>query len=253
MADEATPDTGNGTPTPESAPAPTATDPAAIRASALAAGFEVFDPSEMHGFKTKVAEKAEKKLAEAQAQLAAIQAENEKFAAQKKEQDSAGQSDSEKHRAERNEWRTRDEAAAKALKDEQKATADLKAQLNRERVQNRISALMPDAGNLEMAQMWADKHVGERLSTDESGQLVWTDPAGIPYYGVNAANQFNEWWQADDQKFLRTGNPPGPPTSGATSAPAPQPEQPFKRDPAKSAMENYLAAEAWDAQQRGKQ
>ena len=137
-------------------------------------------------------------------------------------------------------------AEAQAL---EKQLTESKDALARERVQNKIRSLMPDSVNPELSLMWAERYVGKFLSTDESGQLVWTDPTGVPHLGPAAEKNFTDWWKLDAQKSQRSGNVPGPATSGAPSAPTPQNQTAYARNPALSQIDNYAAAEEWAKQQ----
>ena len=248
MADEATtPQEGNGTPAtaPAEGAAPTFT-PEQIREMAKAVGIQTFDSSEMHGFKTKIAAKTEAEKSELAAKFDALQAEHLKLAEWKAKQDNQGKSDAELHNEQRRAWLDADKAKDAQLAEAQKAAEALQRSLEKERVQNRIRGLMPDANNGEMALMWAEKYVGKFLSTDESGELVWTDPTGVPHIGVAAEKNFSDWYYSDAQKHLRSGNVPGPVTSGAPSAPTQTQQTSYVRNPALSQMENYAAAEEWD-------
>jgi hypothetical protein len=205
----------------------------------------------MHGLKAAERAKAEAEAAQVAAKLASLQAEHAKLAEWKQKQDNEGKSEAELHREQFRVWQETDKSKDAEIKAATKANEALQKQLELERVQNKISMLMPDANNPEMALMWAKEKVGARLSTNEAGELVWTEPSGVPHEGIAAAQKFDEWYQLDAQKHLRSGHVPGPPTSGAASAPTPTEPGPYKRDPNLSAMQNYVAAEEWDKKRKG--
>lgn len=247
MADEAQPQEGNGTPAPAE---DTVAATAAARELLISQGHQVLDSSAFHGIKTEARAKAEAEKAQLQAEHDSLQAEHLKLAEWKAKHDNQGKSDAELHNEQRRAWLDADKAKDAQLAEAQKAAEALQRSLEKERVQNRIRGLMPDANNGEMALMWAEKHVGKFLSTDESGDLVWTDPTGVPHIGVAAEKNFTDWWALDSQKYLRSGHVPGPVTAGAPSAPSPQAPGPYQRNPALSQIENYAAAEEW-AKQHG--
>jgi len=253
MADEPTAqdapvEGGNGKPA-DASPVP---DVAAARTAAIAAGLQVFDSSEMHGLKSAERAKAEAEAAQTVAKYESLQAEHAKLAEWKSRQDNEGKSEAELHREQFRAWQESDKSKDADLKAATKANKDLQKQLELERVQNKISILMPDAQSPEMALMWAREKVGERLSTNDKGALIWTEPSGVPHEGVAAAQKFNEWYALDAQKHLRSGNVPGPPTSGAPSAPTPQEPPRPTIQPGRTSMENYIAGDDWD-KQRGNQ
>jgi hypothetical protein len=248
-AQDAPTDSGNGAPTPE---APT-TDVADVRKAAIAAGLQVFDSSEMHGLKSGERAKAEAEAAQMSVTLKSLQAEHAKLTEWKSQQDNQGKSEAELHREQFRAWQENDKAKDADIKAASKANEGLQKQLELERVQNRISILMPDANSPEMALMWAKDKVGKLLSTNDAGDLVWTEPSGIPHEGIAAAQKFQEWYALDGQKHLRSSNAPGPVTSGAPSAPSAAAPQRPTVSPGRSSMDNYLAGEDWDNQQKGKQ
>ena len=238
------------------APAPADDKVAALTAARellIAEGHQVLDSSAFHGIKTKAAADAEARASEIATKYESLQAEHTKLSEWKAKLDNEGKSENELHASERRAWMDQDKERIALLEVANKETTDLQKSLERERVQNRIAGLMSNTTNPEAALMWADKYIGKLLSTNDTGQLVWTDPTGIPHVGPAAVKLVTEWWASDAQKFLHAGNAPGPPTGGAPSAPSPQTPEAFKRDPAKSAMENYVAAEEWDAKQRAAQ
>ncbi len=242
-AQDAPAEGSNGSPPPEAAPA---TDKAEIRKAALAAGFQVFDSDEMHGLKSGERAKAEAEAAQLATKFQSLQAEHAKLAEWKQKQDNDGKSESELHREQFRVWQETDKGKDAEIKAGTKANETLQKQLELERVQNKISLLMPDANSPEMALMWAKDKVGARLSTNDAGELIWTEPSGVPHEGIAAAQKFDEWYQLDGQKHLRSGNTPGPPTAGAPSAPASTEPGKYQRNPALSNMENYVEAEKWD-------
>lgn len=243
-AQDAPAESGNGTP-PE---APTV-DKAEVRKAALAAGFQVFDSDEMHGLKSGERAKAEAEAAQIATKYQSLQAEHAKLAEWKSKQDNDGKSEAELHREQFRVWQETDKGKDADLKAASKTNEGLQKQLELERVQNKISLLMPDANSPEMALMWAKEKVGARLSTNDAGELIWTEPSGVPHEGIAAAQKFAEWYALDGQKHLRNSNVPGPPTAGSPSAPTPTEPGPYKRNPALNAMENYVAAEEWDKKQ----
>ena len=193
---------------------------------------------------------AEAKASEMAAKYDSLQAEHAKLVEKETTRNNQGKSEAELHREQRNAWAETDKAKDTTLKEAQKSAKALQALLDTERVQNKISILMPDAQSPEMAMLWAKEKIGKLLSTDDSGQLIWTDATGVPHEGEAAKKMFSDWWALDAQKPLRSGNVPGPVTSGAPSAPAPQaPQTQYVRNPALSQMENYVAAEEWAKQQ----
>ena len=219
---------------------------AAARELLISEGHQVLDSSAFHSIKTSAAAQAEAKYAEAQAKLDSTQAEMQRLAEYKAKIENKDKSDAELHAEQRRAWQAADEERKVAIEAANKSLADAHAALAKKRVSNRIAALMPGSTNPEAAQMWAEKHIGKMLSTDDSGQLVWTDPTGTPHIGIAAEKNVSDWWSMDGQKFLRSGHAPGPVTAGAPSAPTPQEPQRPTRDPALSAMENYIRAEEWD-------
>lgn len=219
----------------------------AARTLLLSQGHQVLDSSAFHGIKTQAAEKAESKYAEAVANLEAVRAENQQLADYKAKIENKGKSDSELHAEQRAAWKAQDEARQQEVDTASSALETAKAALATERVQNRIATLMPNSTNTEAAQMWASKHIGKMLSTDEAGQLVWTDPTGTPHIGVAAEKLVSDWWADDSQKFLRAGNVPGPPTGGAAAAPAAKPDR-YVNNPSLTFDENLRAADAWQKQ-----
>jgi len=246
------PSAPNGDPGASAAP-PSAEDHAAkIRdAETLlkADGHQVLDSSAFHGVKTAAAAEGEAKYAKAQAALDKVMAENKALADYKAGIENQGKTEAELLAQRQIAWEQSDAEKNTAAKELQKTNDGLKAQLQRERVENRIRSLMVNSTNDDAALMWAQKHIGERLSTDEEGQLVWTEPTGTPHIGVAATKLVSEWWAQDSQKFLHNGNVPGPPTSGAPS-PAPQAQTEFTPDPTKSRLDNMMAAEEFDRARR---
>jgi len=244
------PSPSNGEPP---APTPVADDHAAkIReAEALlkAEGHQVLNSAAFHGVKTKAAADAEARLAEAQKRLDKALADNAALNEYKTGIENQGKSEAELLSARQLAWEKSDAEKTTAIREANKATEALQAKLDQERVENRIRSLMGNSTNPDAALMWAQKHIGERLSTDESGQLVWTTETGVPHIGIAAEKLVNEWWSSDGQKFLHAGNVPGPPTSGAPS-PAPQTKAVFEPDPTKTTVENMLAAEEFDRARR---
>lgn len=249
MADETAPETVVAPATPETTPA-TAEDTAASVAAArdllIAQGHQVLDSSAFHSIKTTAAAKAEAKLVEAQANLDAAKAENASLAEYKAGIENKGKSENELHTEQRRAWQAKDVESATALSAANEQLAQAQASLARERVQNRTAVLMPGATNPEAAQMWADRHIGKMLSTDDAGQLVWTDPTGTPHIGIAAEKLVSEWWSQEGQKFLHAANVPGPSTAGAASAPAPKSDK-FVQDSTKTFEENLRLAAAYDA------
>lgn len=244
MADKTTtPQEGNGQANPK---VDTQAALAAARELLISEGHQVLDSSAFHGIKTEARAKAEAEKAELAARFDSLQAEHAKLAEWKAKQDNQGKSDAELHNEQRRAWLEADKAKDAQLAEAQKTADALQRSLEKERVQNRIRGLMPDANNGEMALMWAEKHVGKFLSTDESGELVWTDPTGVPHIGVAAEKNFSDWYYSDAQKHLRSGNVPGPVTAGAPSAPTQTQQTSYVRNPALSQLENYAAAEEWD-------
>ncbi len=235
---------GNGTSTDDKTAALTA-----ARELLIAEGHQVLDSSAFHGIKTEAAAKAEAKYAEAQAKLEATQAENADLAKYKSSIENKDKSDNELHNERQRAWQTSDKEKDAAKIALEKQLTESKDALARERVQNKIRSLMPDSVNPELSLMWAERYVGKFLSTDESGQLVWTDPTGVPHLGPAAEKNFTDWWKLDAQKSQRSGNVPGPATSGAPSAPTPQNQTAYARNPALSQIDNYAAAEEWAKQQ----
>jgi hypothetical protein len=236
---------GNGTPATPT-PEDTAAAVQAARDLLVAQGHQVLDSSQFHGIKTEASRAAEAKAAEAQARLDALEAEHQKLAEFKRRIEDKDKSDAQLHAEQRRAWQEEDRKKLEAIETAKSQAEELQKQLERERIQNRIVGLMHNATNAEAALMWADKHVGARLSIDERGELVWTESTGTPHVGVAAKNQFESWWNQDSQKFLRAGNPPGPPTAGAPSSPAPK-EDKFVPDPSATFEENLRAADEWDA------
>jgi hypothetical protein len=247
MADDAQPAEGNGTPAPDGdATAAHVAAVAAAEALLKGEGHEVLNSADFHTLKTAEREKAEAQRDEALAKLEVEQSERIKLADYKARIENEGKSESELHALQRTEWKLRDDEAAKALTASENRSKELHERLANERVQNRIISLMPNTTNTEASLMWAQKHIGEKLSTDDSGQLVWTDKAGTPHVGINASNKFTAWWGEDGQKFLHAGNVPGPVTGGAPAAPTPKSDK-YVNNPEMSFDENLRAADRWDA------
>jgi hypothetical protein len=213
----------------------------------ISAGHQVLDSSQFHGIKKSAAEKAERQAAELAAQLEAERAEKAELAAYKAEIENKGKSEldllTERQRA----WEQANAEKESIIENERQRVAVLEKNLQRERVQNHIRGLLSNSVNSDAALMWAEKHIGSMLTTDDDGQLVWTDPTGIPHVGPAASNLVSEWWQA--QKFLHASAVPGPQTNGSPTVTPPKPET-FQRDPNKSLIENMLLAERHDRKTR---
>ncbi len=251
MADETTaPVAGNGTPaSAEDSVAATT----AARELLIKEGHQVLDSSAFHGIKTEAAAKANAEKEALAAKYDSLQAEHAKLTEKETARNNQGKSEAELHREQRNAWAETDKAKDTVLADAKKANTKLQARLDLERIQNKISILMPDAQSPEMAMMWAKDKLKKVLSTDDSGQLVWTDRGGVPHEGEAAKKMFTDWYAEDAQKHLRSSNVPGPVTSGAPAAPITQELQRPTYDLTKSSMENYEAGDAWDEKQRGRQ
>lgn len=242
-----------GNPTPTANPGngkPAEMDTQAARQHMLDKGYQLFSSEEMHSFKEREAKPYLIRAEKAEADLAAIRAEYEKLSAWKSELDNKGKSESELMAQRQREWEKSDREKEDRLTAAQKQREDLENQLKRERVQNKLSRLLVNSTNPEMAMMWAEKHIGPMLSTNEQNQLVWTDVRGVQHVGVAAENMATEWWNEDAQKSLRLGNAAGPPTAGAPSpAPSSQPKPP-ERNPAETQAEYYIRLEDWQRTRR---
>lgn len=198
-------------------------------------GHHVLDSRAFFGLKEDAAKPYKAAALAAQEKLDALQAEHDRLAEFKRSIDDKGKSESELIAQRQAAWeqsnREKDEAIARAASEKDA----LEAQLRRERVQNKLSRLMTGSTNPDAAMMWAEKQIGAYLSTNDDGDLVWTDQTGIPHVGAAAKKMVSEWWGLDEQKFLRVGHEPGPPTSGAASA-APQKHGYQRPDPTKTSF-----------------
>lgn len=219
----------------------------AARELLMAEGHQVLDSSAFHGIKTKAAAAAEAQLSELAAKHESLQSEHAKLADWKTKLDNEDKSENELHASERRAWMEADKGRIAELDVANKAAAELQKSLERERVQNHLVTLVSSATNTEAALMWADRHIGKMLSTDETRNLVWTDLTGVPHVGPAAAKLVSDWWHSDEQKFLRASNEPGPATTGAASAPAQKSTEYQQLDPHKHSFEQRLEhANAWE-------
>jgi len=216
----------------------------------LKAGLHVVEPEKFHEIKTNAA-KPEKDRANAlEQQLAKMKTEYEALAKYKQDQENAGKSEAEILKQRQAAWEKENAQNQTALEEHQKTIEVLKSQLNQERVENRIKAILSDSTNTDAALMWAQKHVGNRLSIDDENNLVWTTPTGVPHIGVAAVNLLKEWWESPAQGFLRKSSPAGPDTKGAPNNPQKSNGEYQRLDPAKSTLAERLEhARRWHAQQ----
>jgi hypothetical protein len=219
----------------------------AARELLLSQGLQVLDSGAFHGIKANAAEPHKAKAEHLESELALRNAELEKLAAYKAKIEDKDKSESELWQSRLREWEKQTREYQDKLADAEKAKQATMEQLATERVHNRLRGLLTNSTDSDISLLWAQREIGERLSVDDSGNLVWTDPAGVPHVGIAAENLVKEWWQSDRQKALQTSNAPGPVTAGA-AAPAPKPPEVYQQlDPAKhSPSERKAHAMKWN-------
>ena len=220
----------------------------AARALLLANGQHVLGSEEFHGVKQKAAEKAKREASDLAAQLEAERAEKAELARYKAEVENKGKSEMELLQERQRAWEQSDAEKQAAIDAATKERDDLSEQLQRERVENRVRSLLAGATNADAAMLWAREKIGSMLSVNEAGDLVWTDPRGVPHEGQAAANLVTEWWA--DQKFLQSSKPSGPPTTGAPAAPSQTAPQKPERQPFEELRDYLIRVEKWQAQQQ---
>jgi hypothetical protein len=249
MEEDTTPSEGNGTPTPEEHAAKIAEAKAFLTSDEV--GLNVLGSEAFHGLKTDAAKPHIEANAALQKQYDSQAAELAKLTEWKTKLDNEGKSESELMAQRQIAWEKTNTKNQAALKVAEKERDTARAQLAQERVENRLVGLLTGSNDAEMSLLWARKEIGEFLSTDESGQLVWTQPDGIKIEGKAAGLKVSEWWAMDRQKYLQSGNVPGPPTAGSATAPTPPGPAVYKQlDPRKhSAAERIEHAKKWQREQ----
>lgn len=120
-------------------------------------------------------------------------------------------SESQLLRERQQEWERINEENAQKLKDaEGRATAQLEA--NRAILRDvKLGQLLSNSADHELAHLAALKEFPS-LTTDDEGNLVYTDKAGVEHVGDLAEERINSWWSR--KTILHSAPHPGPPTRG---------------------------------------
>jgi len=246
MADDTTNPKAPEAPTPEEK----AAQLEAARKVLIDAGAQVFTPQDMHGFKAKLTSPLEARLADREAELAAIKAEREALAHEKAERDNAGKSRAELIEAQLKAAQDAIKAKEAEIAAERTERAAVTEKYRAERRDARIQAILadpttPTPTDTEAALLKAKANLSA-LSLTEDGELKWTEPTGVEHTGQAAELIVKEWWSK--QTGLHSAAPAGPPTKGAPHPAPPKPDV-YVSDPSEPLEVRLEKAKAWKARQ----
>lgn len=212
---QAPPAAGSTTPAGAQAPPPSAPTPEQIEAARQViqgAGLYVLPAEAIASIRGRAEKSAESELAQLRAQIEQLQA------GKTETETPAGADDAQAILAQRQaEW---DRRQAEAQKQIERLQADLDARthaLQERVVDGALHRILTGAVDPELAATWARAKLGT-LETDEAGQLVLTDRAGVTMTGPVAEQAIKDWWKT--QTYLHAAAPAGPPAGTGTPAPA---------------------------------
>ena len=176
------------------------------------AGYNVLDSKALEKRLEKERNKSKTHIEE----LEELRGEHEKVLARLKEFDDAEKTELQKWQDRKKEWEKREKEAkdllAKAQADADTAKAETRAILR----DVKLDELTKGAADARLARLAAlDKF--PNMTTNENGELVLTDKAGVETVGEDAVKAVSDWWNG--MEILHSAPPSGPSTKGGTPSP----------------------------------
>ena len=115
------------------------------------------------------------------------------------------------------EWQRREQEYQTKIDEARNKVQEFSSRAKKEIIQNKLNVLLDSPIDVEDAKVVALHKFGTNLTVNDSGDLQYTDSAGIEYTGKEAEKQITDWWTK--KTTLRKAPPPGPGAKGAVTSP----------------------------------